>query len=83
MGGMTIDLFDQAAEAIDRVGQITGRSRDEVMSDALRTYLWILHEQLQGRKIMSLDGDRPRALENFVENKAAADKYFSELGWKR
>jgi hypothetical protein len=81
MGGLTIDLLDQAAEAVDWVAQITGRARDEVMSDALRTYLWILHEQSQGRKIMSLNGGRPRALENFVEKKDVADKYFRELGW--
>lgn len=46
----------EAVSAIEQISKITGRhTAFEVLSDALRTYLWILREQASGHKVISVE----------------------------
>ena len=82
MAGVTIDLLsDQAARVVDRVAAIRKRSPEEVVSEAFRIYLWVLHEQFKTRRVVSMNGGPPRELENLVEDKKEAEQYFKEIGW--
>lgn len=77
------ELLDDAANAVDRIGMFTERkSADQVVADALRTYLWILREQTSGRRIFSMNGDERSVLADFVRDKKAAQEYFESLDKK-
>jgi hypothetical protein len=75
---MTIELSDNAVFSISEVGKITKRRSVEVISDALRTYEWILREQTAGKKIVSKTENREDEIELalLVEDKEAAQIYF-------
>lgn len=80
---MKIELFGEAVEAIKEITTITARRPDELISDALRTYLWILHQQTFGRKVVSKNGglEGEKEIVRLVENEEAARGYFKKLGW--
>jgi hypothetical protein len=66
------------------VCRITHRRPTEVISDALRTYEWILREQTAGKKIVSIN-DTPEEqieLSNYVEDKEVAESYFTHKAAK-
>jgi hypothetical protein len=75
---MKFEFINEAERALEEIGKITQRKTVEVVTDAMRTYEWILQEQLSGRKIVSMNGrpDDESELENFIEDKGAADAYF-------
>jgi hypothetical protein len=76
---MKFEFFNEAERALEDIGKITGRKPVEVVTDAMRTYEWILQEQLSGRKIVSTNG-RPgdeAELEDFIVDRGAAEAYFS------
>ena len=75
---MKFELAGAAADTIDRIAEITERKPDEVVSDALRTYLWILHEQSAGKKLMRVNGAETAEVEKLIKNDKAAHKYFIE-----
>jgi hypothetical protein len=80
---MKFELAGPAADAIDRIAEITDRKPDEVVSDALRTYLWILHEQSNGKTLLCVNGAQPAEIESLIKNDKAAYRYFVDtLGWK-
>ncbi len=54
---MKFGLVDEAATALEQIAKMTKRTPIEVISDALRTYEWLLQEQTVGRKIVSMNGD--------------------------
>ena len=69
-------------DVLHEVGRMTGNRRpDEVVSDALRTYLWILHQQTFGCTIASTENGYRQPLANLVEDRKAAQAYFDGLGW--
>ena len=80
---MKVELLKEAADSVEHMGAITARNAEEVVSDALRTYLWILYEQTSGRAIVSVNGspNEETELERFVEDEKAAKKYFQAIGW--
>ena len=85
MGSKELDvhLTDEAADAIAKMATITRRQPDEVLTDALRTYLWVLREQAQRRKVISVNGGpaEESELEPLVQDEKAAEQYFRTLDW--
>ena len=80
---ISIEILGDGAEAVHEIGRITGNRRpDEVVSDALNTYLWLLHQQTSGSVVASTHPER-EALEvmNLVEDSVAVRAYFDKLGW--
>ena len=78
----TVDFHGDAAEMIDHLSEITERQRNEVVSDAFRTYLWVLYQQLHGKKVVPMVDDKPeKPIQSFVKNTAAAEEYFRDLKW--
>lgn len=77
------EFMDEAARAIEQIGKFTGRGSDEVISDALRTYLWILHEQAAGRTIVSKsrESSEEQPIVDLIRNKAMALSYFADAEW--
>lgn len=75
------EFINEAAEAIRRIGGITKRSLNEVFSDALRTYLWAIHQQTFGATVLSRKGRWENKLAHLIKNQSEALKYFEELGW--
>lgn len=81
--GVAHELIE-AAGLIPRIAQFTGRKPDEVLPDAIETYLWVLHEQAFSKKVVSTNG-RPEdqmELVDLVRDKQAAQRYFNEIGWE-
>lgn len=81
---MKVEFFDEGVDALNQIGLITGRRADQVVSDALRTYLWILHQQTFGNNIASTNGGpnyRRQPVAPLVEDKKIAKAYFARLGW--
>jgi len=77
-----VRFLDEAVDAIERMCQITGRTREELESDIHRTFMWILLEQtLQHRIISEGDPSGPFELECLILNQDAARTYFEEMGW--
>jgi hypothetical protein len=79
---LTIVLTPEAASAIERIGKITGdRKVIEVLSDALRTYEWVLKEQASHKKVVALNetglANEEEELAPFIVDEAAARSYFS------
>lgn len=74
-----------AAETVEAVGDFTGGRRpDEVVSDALKMYLWILHQQTFNKKIISVNGDPEDEceVEYLIKDKRIAMRFFDErLRW--
>lgn len=84
MGSMKVEFFNEAVDAVDQMGLITGRRPEEVVSDALRTYLWILHQQTFGNHILSTNGGPEgwrQPLVDLVQDKKSAEAYFARLAW--
>lgn len=75
------EFFDEGAETVERISAITKRKPDEVVCDAFTTYLWVLHQQTFGAKILSKRGDFEDPLNHLVQDPGEAKKYFEELGW--
>jgi hypothetical protein len=74
-----IELTPEAVSAIRSIGDITGRKDVlQVLSDALRTYEWILREQASDKRLIAMDGqpEDETELTNFVMDKQAAKSYF-------
>ena len=76
------ELFDEGATSFEQMAKITERKGDDLVCDVFKTFLWILHQQTFGAKIVSQKGRKYREpLSNLVKDKEAAKKYFDELGW--
>jgi len=77
---MKFEFVNEADQALQQLSVITERSPIEVICDALKTYEWILEEQLAGRKIVAMSGqlEDESELEDFILNKEVALKYFSK-----
>lgn len=80
---MKAEFFEEAAVAIEQIGAFTARRPDEVVSDALRTYLWLLHEQAVGRKVVSKNSESQDEcpVVTLIQDKEVAQTYFAKLGW--
>ncbi len=80
---MKAEFAAEAAVAIEQIGKFTARRPDEVVSDALRMYFWILHEQAAGRKIVSTSSEAAEGqpVVDLIENKDMAHSYFESVGW--
>jgi hypothetical protein len=91
---MKVEFLDEAVDALTEMGRITGNRRpDEVVSDALKTYQWILHQQTFGSNIVSTTKDlstikdqstpkdHHQPLAKLVEDEKAAKAYFDRMGW--
>ena len=75
-----VALFHDAAAAVSHMAEVTKRTEEEVVADALNTYYWLLQQQASGRKIVSLNANgslsrEPEELVNFVADVGAAQKY--------
>ena len=75
----------QNAGTIPAIAEVTGRNPVDVLSDALNTYIWILHEQAAEKKIISTtretaDDEEVTELVNLVLNKEALLRYSVEGG---
>lgn len=59
--GESVHFNDRTLRSIRTLGEITGvalsESLSRVLTDALRTYRWILRQQAQKRTILSIDSD--------------------------
>ena len=66
-GEVIIEFMDDASIALKEFGKITQRNMEEVVSDALRIYMWILSEQKENRK-----------LKNLVKNRDTSEKYLEK-----
>jgi len=78
-----IELEERAVYALEKIGKITGkRTLPEVLSDALRTYAWILKEQAAGKAIVAVNGaaEKQVKLDNFVQDKVEAVNYLLREG---
>lgn len=80
---MKAEFVAEAAMAIEQIGRFTARRPDEVVSDALRMYFWILHEQAAGRKIVSKSSEstEEQPVVDLIQNKDMAHSYFASIGW--
>ena len=74
---VTITFTDEANDAFRKFAKITKRNLEEVASDAFRTYMWLLFEQMEGATITAhhKNSKENRDLENLVENRRLARKY--------
>ncbi|MBI2635024.1 MAG: hypothetical protein HYW79_00545 [Parcubacteria group bacterium] len=74
---LTIEVTGKAVDAIREFTKITRRKNVEVISDALRTYMWILFEQTQGATITAhhKDPKENRDLMTLVRDKKISKKY--------
>lgn len=83
MSYLKVEFFDNGADAVAAIGAFTARRPDEVVSDALRTYLWVLHQQTFSRKVVSINGkpEDEYKVADLVQDKKAAQKYFDKMGW--
>lgn len=74
-----------AVKTIEAIGDFTGgREPDEVVADALKMYLWILHQQTFDKKIICVNGDPEDKYEvkSLINDKEAAMKFFNKtLKW--
>lgn len=69
---LAIEFSDEAATATKRLGVITGRTPVEVVSDAMRTYAWVLEQQAAGHKVGLLDNGTD--IVDLVRNRSAAQE---------
>jgi hypothetical protein len=81
MGGkLKFELREDLSEILRRLSQITGRTITEVLSDAIRTYVWILREQSAGRSLHSQDGTNPPVrLTDLIVDSEKAKAFFRTL----
>ena len=77
---LSVDFMAEAATALEQLAKITGRSLDEVLSDAINTFYWLLREQASGRRIVSMDGDPDEVVElaPLIRDHFAASQYFAQ-----
>ena len=78
MKQITLDVSDEMFEAIKELSEITGpdteRDRIAKLLDAsLRTYEWVIYQQLNGRKVMVLKSD-----DSAVGGNSAIEQVFPE-----
>jgi hypothetical protein len=80
MKKMKVELIDQAAEAVQHLGEMTGRSAVRVLWDALKTYEWLLRRQHNGYHIvvMNSEGKPETRLTPLISNHKAANQIFGE-----
>jgi hypothetical protein len=80
---MVVDLKNEAVQAVVKSAEITGRSNDEALSDAINTYLWLLFKQFTNRKILvdGQPGHEPEVVIDLIKKPAAAEEYFKEIHW--
>jgi len=82
---LPLALFDDAARAVSNMAEVTNRTEEEVVADALNTYHFLLEQQARGRKIMCVNGREGRQdeeLENFVAIDAHVAKKILKV-WDR
>ena len=76
------EILDEAVDAIEKIAEFTGREPIQVVTDALRTYEWILEQQSNGRKIVVMGGSPEQEevqLTDFIEEgkESEAQLYFN------
>lgn len=77
-------FLGDAVQSVHALKRITGRrSTAHLLSDAMRSYLWIIFEQTYGGTIVSEHADKEEdsELTNNVKNQKFAEKYFEQMGW--
>ena len=74
---VTIEFTGDSSIALEEFGKITKRNVEEVVSDALRTYMWVLSEQTFGGTVNARhrNSKENRDLVNIVKDRKAAKKY--------
>jgi len=79
-GEVIIEFMDDASIALKEFGKITQRNMEEVVSDALRIYMWILFEQTFGGTVTACHSDQKenRKLKNLVKNRDTSEKYLEK-----
>ena len=85
------DIAGQTSLTVQKLGLISKRSVSELLSDAIRLYAWVLHEQWRGRKIVSVAStghlhvleEREDVVEvdGLIQEHGAADTFFKETNW--
>src|SRR5437899_734286 len=76
------ELRGDAVPAIHELAKITGREPEDVVSDALSTYYWVIEQQTLGNTIVAQHptADTPKheelELDNFVHDPQIAADYF-------
>jgi hypothetical protein len=75
---LRVEFRNEAVTALERFGEITSRTPIEIVSDALRTYEWILREQTAEHKVVALGSEPASQTEivNLVVNQPKAKAYF-------
>ena len=84
MSYMKVELFDDGADVVAAIGAFTARRPDEVVSDSLRTYLWVLHQQTFGKRVLSVNSkpEDTYKVADLVQDKKVAQAYFEKLKLK-
>ena len=72
-----VDFFGEAIDGLNAISRITGRTVEEVVSDALRTYLKILLEQTKEGKGV----EHSVTFVDLIADWDAARAYFEKMGW--
>jgi hypothetical protein len=77
---LRLEFLKDARSAIEQIGKITNPTTLEVVTDAPRTYEWILRQQAANKKIVTINRSsrEEQELVNFITDRKTAHSYFSE-----
>ena len=85
------DIAGETSLTVQKLGLISKRSVSELLSDAIRLYAWVLHEQWMGRKIVSVptsghlraseEQEDVVEIDRLIQERAAADTFFKGTKW--